>query len=113
MAGKKTGQIDAQVNRMLRQFRQVLIEEGVEVDRMLLFGSHARGNSHEWSDIDVAVVSPDFGQNYFDERVQLIKLAQRASSSIEPHPLYPRDLKDRWSTLAAEIRRYGIEFLEE
>lgn len=109
MAGKKTGQIDEQVDRILKQYRRVLSEEGVAVDKMLLFGSHAKGNSHEWSDIDVAVISPDFGRNYFDERVQLIKLAQRASSSIEPHPLHPRDLKDRWSTLAAEIRLYGIE----
>lgn len=109
MAGKTARQVD----RILRQYRRVLHEEGVTVNKMLLFGSHARGNSHEWSDIDVAVISSDFGQNYFDERVRLMKLAQRASSSIEPHPLHPRDLKDRWSTLADEIRRYGMEVAAE
>lgn len=86
----------------------MLRDDGINVVSMLLFGSHARGTAREWSDIDVAVISPDFGHDYFDERVRLMKLAQRASSSIEPHPLNPNDLNDRWSTLAAEVRRWGI-----
>lgn len=86
----------------------MLQDDGINVTGMLLFGSHARGAAREWSDIDVAVISPDFGRDYFEERVHLMKLAQRASSSIEPHPLNPDDLNDRWSTLATEVRRWGI-----
>lgn len=111
MAGKETD-IDQTVRRILKTYRQILDAEGIEVSQMLLFGSHSRQSAHEWSDIDVAVISPSFGEDYFDERVRLMKIALRASSNIEPHPLHPRDLQDRWSTLAAEIRRYGIEVEE-
>lgn len=107
MAGKDA-QIDAQLARLLKEYRKMLQDDGINVTGMLLFGSHARGAAREWSDIDVAVISPDFGRDYFDERVHLMKLAQRASSSIEPHPLNPDDLNDRWSTLATEVRRWGI-----
>jgi len=45
---------------ILRQFRSALIERGVRVDAMILFGSWAKGTQHEGSDIDVVVVSRDF-----------------------------------------------------
>jgi predicted nucleotidyltransferase len=32
------------------------------VDQAILFGSHARGTADEWSDVDLAVISPDFGR---------------------------------------------------
>jgi len=36
------------------------LQNGIRVEAIVLFGSYARGRPHEWSDIDVAVVSPDF-----------------------------------------------------
>jgi predicted nucleotidyltransferase len=39
---------------------QCLREAGIDVARVILFGSHARGEAGEESDIDVAVVSEDF-----------------------------------------------------
>lgn len=38
----------------------VLSSLGVEVDRMLLFGSYAKGTVGPFSDIDVAIWSPQF-----------------------------------------------------
>lgn len=32
----------------------------MEIDKILLFGSFARGDSHQWSDIDLVIVSKDF-----------------------------------------------------
>ena len=32
----------------------------IRIEKAFLFGSHARGNPGKWSDIDVALVSPDF-----------------------------------------------------
>lgn len=84
------------------------MQAGVPVQALILFGSVAKGTQRRWSDIDVAVVSRRFGRDAHAERVRLMRLGDPVSARIEPHAFHPDDLKDRWSTLAAEIRRYGI-----
>ncbi len=44
----------------VKYLEQCLREAGVEVSKTILFGSQARGEAGEQSDIDVAVVSRDF-----------------------------------------------------
>ena len=56
MAARKTDVIAAVVDYVER-LRQV-----VHVDGVYLFGSYAKGTADEWSDIDLAIVSPDFGK---------------------------------------------------
>ncbi len=36
------------------------LEPQVHLQKVVLFGSYARGNAHEWSDIDFALISNDF-----------------------------------------------------
>jgi len=43
----------------------------LQVDRILLFGSHARGEAGPDSDLDLLVVSPDFGKDYLAEMMLL------------------------------------------
>jgi uncharacterized protein len=105
---RKKAAIDRQVRDLILVYRKVLREHDIHVTQMVLFGSHAKGDANEWSDIDLAVISPDFGRDYCSDRVRLMKLARRTSTMIEPHPLHPNDLNDRWSTLSAEIRRHGV-----
>jgi predicted nucleotidyltransferase len=44
---------------VLARYREAL-EHSVRVEALVLFGSYARGDAREDSDIDVLVVSPDF-----------------------------------------------------
>ena len=37
-----------------------LLRKGLRIEAIILFGSHARGTAYEESDIDLAVISPDF-----------------------------------------------------
>ena len=37
------------------------------VDSVYLFGSYARASHNKWSDIDIAVISPDFSDGRFGE----------------------------------------------
>jgi len=76
---------------------------------VILFGSYAKGRIHADSDIDVAIVSTQFGQDATDEMMMLRKIALKVDSHIEPVPLCPEDLDDNFSTLAQEIKRYGID----
>jgi len=52
-----------------------------------LFGSAARNEMHNNSDIDIAVVSDNFTADVIDNRVRLLNLSQMVSWDIEPHPI--------------------------
>lgn len=36
------------------------LRSAISVEAVILYGSHAKGSANEWSDIDLAVISPDF-----------------------------------------------------
>jgi predicted nucleotidyltransferase/HEPN domain-containing protein len=70
------------VGNYLRVLQQ---EEGVPVEFGVLYGSHARGDADEWSDIDVMVVSPLFDQE--KRRADITRLwhaVLKADNRIEP-----------------------------
>jgi len=75
-----------------------------------VYGSHARGAASEWSDIDLAVVSPDFTADRFQERVTLMRLAATIDSRIEPHPFRPDEFTSN-DPLAYEVQRTGIQVM--
>ena len=58
----------ASVERFLAVVRQRL-----RVEAAYLFGSQALGSARPWSDIDVAVISPDFSGDLFQERLALMQ----------------------------------------
>ena len=92
---------------ILKDYRRALTEAGIAVEDLILFGSYAKGVEKQWSDLDVCVVSPDFGKDKTEEMILLKKLASPIEPMIEPHPYHPRDLADPWDPLAAEIKKYG------
>ncbi len=48
------------------------LEAGIRVEAVILYGSYVHGRPHEWSDIDVAVISPDFEDKSLPERQRII-----------------------------------------
>jgi stress-induced morphogen len=60
------------VLEILRKFRKALEERKVHVERMILFGSWAKGTQQEGSDIDVVVVSRDFQGKDQWNRIKMI-----------------------------------------
>jgi predicted nucleotidyltransferase len=59
-----------------------LAKDGIRCEQFLLFGSQARGTAHEWSDIDLIVVSPDWAGLDDRERLELAGVA--AIRLLEP-----------------------------
>ncbi|MBF0493018.1 MAG: nucleotidyltransferase domain-containing protein [Deltaproteobacteria bacterium] len=93
----------------LKKFHQLLLKEGVEVSALVLYGSYARGTAHRDSDIDVCVVSPQFGKDRFEEGVFLRHISGRVHALIEPVPCSLKDYqKNKVSPLLHEIRKEGI-----
>lgn len=56
----------------------------VRLSKVILFGSYAHGHPGSDSDIDVAVVSPDFGVNPIKEGVLLMEIFEEIDPRIEP-----------------------------
>ena len=64
-----------QITTLIRRYIAALEARGIPVERVILFGSHASGHPDEWSDIDVAVISPKFDSFSLLERYEQLGLA--------------------------------------
>lgn len=103
---KKT--ITSSISKIVREYGNV-VAQSIPVDKIIVFGSQAKGKAGDESDIDVCVVSPKFGKDWFEESLTLDRLTDNISTKIEAHPMSPRDLENKYDTLASEIRKYGID----
>ncbi|KHE93242.1 MAG: nucleotidyltransferase domain-containing protein [Candidatus Scalindua rubra] len=102
--------VQKEVVRKIEEFVKALKKDNINVAKVILYGSRASDKAHEYSDIDVAIVSPDFGKDRFEEGVRLFKIACEIDSLIEPVPLSLESYeKDTWIPLIYEIRVNGIE----
>lgn len=104
----KKSRVTPQQKVLIRKYQRLLLKAGIPVERIILFGSYAKGTAHTWSDLDLCVVSPQFGKHPFDEGVKLMTIRTNDLLDIEPHPFSPEDLADKYDPLASEIRKYGI-----
>jgi predicted nucleotidyltransferase len=76
----------------------------------VLYGSYASGNVHTGSDLDLAIISPDFGKNRFEEGKMLLQIAWRIDPRLEPIPISSESYeKATWVPLIYEIKEKGIE----
>jgi predicted nucleotidyltransferase len=102
--------VSEEIREVIRQFAAVVASRGVHIDKVLLFGSYAADRETRDSDLDVAIVSRDFGQNRFNEGKFLMQLAWRIDARLHPVPISSESFaKDSWIPLVHEIRARGIE----
>jgi len=83
-----------------------LRESGLTVEKLILFGSRARGEGKEDSDLDVAVVSSDYEGKDIFERVRLAKKAVMATADrfvipLDIAHLTPEEYESRSSPIAS------------
>ncbi len=98
---------DKTIEGEIKRFVALLKKRNIRISKVILFGSFARGSSREHSDIDLAVVSPDFGKDEISEMMELSKIAWRISDRIEAIPLSEEMLKMKYHPLIGEIKKYG------
>ena len=102
--------VDPEINTIILRFVNVLTTKGIRVEKVILYGSYASGKIHAGSDLDVAIVSPAFGKDRFEEGKMLLQIAWRVDPRISPIPISSESYeRDTWIPLIYEIRKKGIE----
>lgn len=52
--------IPSKIINVIQEFIKLLKEENIKIEKVILFGSYAKGSQRVDSDIDLAIISPDF-----------------------------------------------------
>jgi predicted nucleotidyltransferase len=98
--------VDPTIVKSVRNYIHSLRKRGVEVRFVVVFGSHTTGRSHELSDIDVVVVSPQYDAGVrFEDAAVLWETAAKTDSRIEPVPCGEKQWAEDDSSALLEIAR--------
>ena len=102
--------IPDKIKAIIDKYISLLKENKISVKDAYLFGSYAKGNSHEWSDIDIAIISDSFEGKRIKDRDKIRRLTLSVSSSLEVLPFNPKDFSLE-NPLAREIIETGIRLI--
>lgn len=92
----------------VKNFAAAIRNRGIDVKAVILFGSYARGEQREWSDIDVALVADEFTGVSFEDIKQFIDVTiQKTFYSIESHTFNTAEFA-QGNPFIEEIQRTGI-----
>ena len=85
------------------------LQQGIDVEAIILYGSYARGTAYDQSDIDLAVISPDFeGVPLFRRQEVIAELTLRRDRRITPIGYPPSEyLNPGRHSFLGEIIRTG------
>jgi predicted nucleotidyltransferase len=101
--------VEKNIRRIINDFARQLRKNHIEYESLVLFGSYAKGSFHKDSDLDIAVISSQFGKNRLFERIKLMKISSKIDARIEPHPVSLKDWQEGWKELVYEISKTGIK----
>lgn len=102
--------VAAAVVNAVREFLGALRLEGIDVSFGVLFGSQARGDATDVSDIDLIVVAPYYDAHRgFDDIARLWVLKAAHDWRLEPIPCGAKEWAEDHSRLIVDVaRREGI-----
>jgi predicted nucleotidyltransferase len=101
-------QIPADIKHIIDSYLYELNRHNIPIREAILFGSYAKGNYHEWSDIDIALISEIFSGDRIDDKDKIRKITLSVSSQIEVIPFSLRDFNLQ-NPLAKEILTTGMK----
>ena len=106
---KNSSIMDKGINNAINQYITLLKNTHTGIKKVILFGSYAKNNEKNDSDIDIALIFDKLKDvDKFDLQVQLMLLAAQIDSRIEPHPISKKDFNSD-NPFVVEIKRTGIE----
>ena len=74
----------SEIKKIINNLAKTLSANHIAVDKIILYGSYAKGTPRPYSDIDIAVISPDFkGKKIFEIQATLARLLSQYLSVAE------------------------------
>lgn len=96
---------EEKVRELVEQYAEI-VRKNMLVNKIVLYGSYARGDNRKDSDIDVAVIVPrsSISKDILEDMSKLFKLRRNISTDIEPVLLIDEEDK---SGFLDEVLSYG------
>jgi predicted nucleotidyltransferase len=96
-------------------FKNQLIYEGINISKIILFGSQAAGTASEDSDIDLVVVSEDFANKNIFEKIKLLnkadaKTIKKFMVPIDVILMSPKELENEYSIIAGYAKQGKVVY---
>jgi len=102
--------IPDKINLIIEKYFSSLRDNNISVKDAYLFGSYAKGQNNELSDIDIAIISDSFEGIRIKDKDKIRKITLSVSSSLEILPFNPKDFSLE-NPLAREIIETGIRLV--
>ena len=100
--------VPEQIQRIIKDYIDNLSKE-IPIDKVILFGSYAKGTTHKYSDVDLAIFSEYFKDMNRIDGIQFLLLnAMDYDIDLEPQPFTMEDYKKPIG-IVEEILKTGIE----
>ena len=93
----------------IQKLTKALKKRNINIEKAILFGSYAKGNAAENSDIDVALISSDFEGIRFSDREKIIPELIHFDCRFDVHPYQFTDFKEKNDFFIREILINGWE----
>lgn len=88
------------VLKVISNFKKAIESKGIKIDRLILFGSYATGKYRDSSDIDIVVISDDFKDKSYWERIDILSSAiYEVFVPIEAIAMTPREWENKESMI--------------
>lgn len=107
--------VKKKVKEAINFFKQQLKNEGLNISKIILFGSQANRTATEESDIDLVVVSEDFSGKDIFERAKLLSKVdvmtiKKFMIPLDVIMMSPEDFESETSIIAAYARQGTVVY---
>ena len=104
-------QVPSDIITLINKFIKIIKDDNIKIYKVILFGSYAKGNYNKNSDIDLAIISPDFKENEHIKNMSLLLLkACKLKADIQTIPFSIEEYNNP-KGIMEEIINTGIEIM--
>lgn len=104
-------------NHLTRDIEKYIqfVRTQIPIEKIILFGSVAKGTATKDSDIDLAIISSRFGKAPLKEKMQLYEWRYDADiqHDLQPFPFGSEEFRNNDDFFIEEIKNTGIDITED